>query len=117
MAIRRAMTPVEFDANCRLLWGKFQFLSETSGRRSRERNIQVGGKKKSKHAYGMAKDFSAPTNDQLMVAMAYARQLGFRVETHNVGSGQHLHVQGLAPDDPPEWWVEKYGKETGFLYG
>lgn len=113
---RTAMTPEEFDRKCRLLWGECRFLSETSGRRSYKRNERVKGKKKSKHPYGMAKDFAAPSVKQLHKAMGVARQLGFWVQTHDVGSGQHLHVQGLAPGNPPKWWVEKYGKETGFRW-
>lgn len=116
MAVRTPMTPTEFDAKCRLLWGECRFLSQTSGRRNWKRNERVGGKSKSKHPYGMAMDFAAATEAQLMKAMGVARRLGFWVETHNVGSGRHLHVQGLPPGDPAKWWVAKYGKETGYRW-
>jgi hypothetical protein len=101
------MTPAEFDEACRQLWQAHPELSETSGRRSAERNASVGGKALSKHVLGMARDFAGPAG-VLRDAAATARALGLWIDTHDVGSGMHLHVQGLAPGDVPAWWACKY---------
>lgn len=112
---RKPMSPAEFDAKCRELWRLCPYLSETSGRRTPARNAAAGGKPGSKHVIGMAQDFSAPTRQQLDQAMVKARELGFWVETHDVGSGIHLHVQGLPPGDPPVEWVRSYSTDTVIL--
>lgn len=112
---RKPMTPSEFDAKCRELWQLCPFLSETSGRRTKERNAAAGGKPGSKHVLGMARDFSAPNRTLLSEAMSAARRLGFWVEVHDVGSGIHLHVQGLPPGDVPEWWNREFGTEEGVV--
>lgn len=105
------MTPAEFDAKCRELWKRCPYLSETSGRRTKERNAAAGGKPGSKHVLGMAQDFAAPSLAQLDAAMRVARELGFWVDVHDVGSGKHLHVQGLPPGDVPAWWRDLYLEE------
>ena len=110
---RKPMTPAEFDAACRELWSVCPYLSETSGRRTKERNAAAGGKPGSKHVLGMARDFSAPNRTLLSEAMSAARRLGFWVEVHDVGSGLHLHVQALPPGPVPKDWMEKYGAEVG----
>lgn len=116
---RHPMTPEEFDAKCRELRRLCPWLSETSGARPPARNAAVGGKPGSKHVLGMAQDFGADGDERtrgakLLEAMKVARGLGFWVEVHDVGSGRHLHVQGLPPGDPPAWWVELYMTERGF---
>lgn len=106
------MTPAEFDEACRQLWQAHPDLSETSGRRSTDRNERVAGNPLSKHVLGMARDFAGPS-ETLRDAAVTARALGFWTDTHDVGSGMHLHVQGLAPGDVPAWWQEKYGTRGG----
>jgi len=103
------MTPAEFDAACRDLVARCPFLSETSGRRSAARNAAVGGHKLSKHVVGMARDFVAESQELMEEAAAVARSLGFWVKVHDVGSGDHVHVQGIAPGEIPGWWSAKYG--------
>ena len=104
------MTPAEFDAACRELIGLCPGLSETSGRRSVERNHQAQGHRHSKHLLGMARDF---VGEGLQEAQRHAKHLGFWCVLHDVGSGVHLHVQGLPPGDLPRWWVEKFGGLDG----
>ena len=109
------MSPAEYDARRRAFKRECMFLSETSGWRSIERNEAVGGKPGSKHVYGMGNDYSAPTQVLLERAKKIAvEKYGFWVEVHNVGSGMHLHIQGLAPGDPPKEWIDLYGEETGW---
>lgn len=97
------MSPEEFDAACRALWRRVPGLSETSGRRSEERNKKVGGNPLSKHRIGMARDFVGSPSDMTHGA-AVARILGLWFEVHDVGSGNHIHVQGLPPGEiDPEW--------------
>lgn len=109
---RKPMSPAEFDAACRQLRRLCPFLSETSGARTKSRNAVVGGKPDSKHVLGMAQDFGADGGD-FRDSMLVARKLGFWVEVHNVGSGNHLHVQGLPPGDVPDWWVREFATEEG----
>lgn len=109
MKLRQPFTPAEFDAACRDLIRQCPFLSETSGYRSLARNASVGGNPQSKHCLGMARDFAAPSQAGLDQGMAAARELGFWTEVHDVGSGDHLHVQGLPPGEVPQWWQDKYG--------
>tara|TARA_R100001129_G_scaffold174582_1_gene146972 strand:+ start:225 stop:539 length:315 start_codon:yes stop_codon:yes gene_type:complete len=100
------MTPAEFDAACRELLRRCPELSETSGRRSAERNAQAGGHPDSKHRLGMARDLVGPG---LHDAQQHARELGLWFLLHDAGTGVHLHVQGLPPGDLPTWWVAKFG--------
>lgn len=111
--IRHPMTPAEFDAALRALVSECPWLSETSGRRTRERNAAVGGKPGSKHVLGMAQDFVADDVEALRQAAPVAVRLGLWILLHDVGSGTHLHVQGLPPGDVPEWWRVKYGRLGG----
>ena len=104
---RQPMTPAEFDAACRELTAHCPWLSETSGRRSSTRNESVGGKPGSKHVLGMARDFVG-TQDEMRQAQIVANRLGFWTLLHDVGSGDHLHVQGLPTGEVPEWWTDKY---------
>ena len=106
---RQPMTPAEFDAACRVLERECPWLSATSGRRSAERNRAVGGSPRSKHLIGMARDYSAPSQAGLDNGGRVAGELGLWFKVHDVGSGNHLHVQGLAPGEVSEWWVAKYG--------
>lgn len=110
MASRQPMTPAEFDAACRELERECSWLSATSGKRSPERNAAVGGHPESKHVLGMARDYAAPTVAGLKNASHYAHALGLWFKVHDVGSGEHLHVQGLPPGEVPEWWTAKYGR-------
>jgi len=111
---RNPMSPEEFDRACRTLVRGCPWLSETSGYRSKGRNEAVGGSPHSKHLLGMARDFAAPSMNGLGQADKFARTLGLWTYIHDVGSGSHLHVQGLAPNskekgDVPDWWMKKYG--------
>jgi len=108
MMERTPFTPAEFDAVCRVLMSHHPFLSETSGHRSFERNAAIDGHPESKHVIGMARDFVAPTIHGLKQAEKTAKNLGLWHIVHNVTSGSHLHVQGIAPGPIPEWWREKY---------
>jgi hypothetical protein len=110
MTVRLPMTPAEFDAACREVEEAFPALSATSGIRSRTRNAQVGGNPKSKHVLGIARDYVASTIDELYDAEEFAESIGLWAHVHDVGSGDHLHLQGLAPGDPPLWWTAKYGR-------
>lgn len=106
---RHPMTPSEFDAAVRELRKRCPYLSETSGARTEARNASAGGKVASKHVLGMARDL-VPDGMDFRDCAQVAHALGFWVEVHDVGSGRHLHVQGLPPGDVPGWWVEKYGR-------
>ncbi len=105
------MTPAEFDAACRELIRRCPWLSETSGRRTRKRNEDVGADPRSKHLIGMARDFAwdGDTAMQLARANLVAIELGLWTEPRPHGTGPHLHVQGLEPGPVPQWWSEKYG--------
>lgn len=114
---RRPMTPAEFDAACRELRRRCPWLSETSGGRTEARNAAVGGKPGSKHVVGghnsVGRDFSASTVKQLHDAAKVAVELGLWALVHDVGSGKHLHTQGLAPGRVPAWWIAKFATEKG----
>lgn len=119
---RKPMSPSEFDAKCRELRRRCPWLSETSGARTKARNANAGGIPDSKHVFGghnaVAQDFGADgppavRSKRLNEAAIVARELGFWVLVHDVGSGDHLHVQGLAPGPVPQWWIDLYATETG----
>jgi len=103
------MTPAEFDAACRALVDACPFLSETSGRRTTERNEGAGGSPASKHVLGMARDFAPDMGYGLSQAEAQAEELGLWATAHDAGSGMHLHVQGLPVGQPARWWLAKFG--------
>lgn len=106
---RQPLTPAEFDAVCRELVRMCPWLSESSGRRSEERNKLVGGHPESKHLLGMARDFVAPSSEGLRQGNLNAIALGLWTIVHDAGSGDHLHTQGLPVGPVPEWWLAKYG--------
>lgn len=106
---RIAMTPSEFDANCRLLEHACPWLWATSGYRGAEHNAAVGGSSGSDHLIAMARDYGADNEDGLNQAAVEARKLGFWLTVHDRGSGIHLHVQGTKPGPLPEWWTAKFG--------
>ena len=106
---RQPMTPAEFDASCRALVAACPFLSETSGRRTTERNEGAGGSGASKHLLGMARDFALDLGYGLSQAEAQAEELGLWATAHDAGSGMHLHVQGLPVGPPARWWLAKFG--------
>ena len=108
---REPMTPAEFDARCRDLIDICPWLSETSGRRSVTRNTEVGGNPKSKHVLGMARDFVGPTMEGMRQGRNVAQRMGLWTKLHDVGSGDHLHVQGLPPGPVAEWWNRKFNRE------
>lgn len=115
---RTPMSPEQFDARVRELIRRCPFLSETSGRRTLSRNAAAGGKPTSKHALGMAQDFvadgGATTRSQRhREAAEIARGLGFWVEVHDVGSGDHVHVQGLPPGPVPAEWTQQHATDHG----
>ena len=111
MTLKTPFTPSEFDDTCRELLRQCPWLSETSGHRSKEQNAKVAGSSDSKHLIGMARDFTAKTVEGLKQAQAMAQNLKLWSVVHDVGSGQHLHVQGLKPGPVPGWWASKYMKE------
>lgn len=106
---RHPMTPAEFDAACREVVRRCPFASETSGRRSVARNAAVGGNPASKHVLGMARDFVAGTQGELEEIAEAAAAVGLWFKVHDVGSGDHVHTQGLPPGPVAEWWTAKYG--------
>lgn len=106
--IREPMTPAEFDAECRAFETANPELSLTSGKRSRERNRQVGGSDASKHLLGMARDYSAPSLEIRDQAIEDAVRRGFWLKPYAWG----LHVQGLPQGEVPHWWRDKYVRET-----
>lgn len=105
------MSPEEFDAACRELWRRCPFLSESSGRRTEKRNAAVGGSPKSKHIYGMARDFVAETEPELLKGASAAVTLGLWIKVHDVNSGNHLHVQGLPVGDISEEWLNEHWRK------
>lgn len=106
------MTPEEFDKASRQLLRRCPGLSLVSGYRGRIHNIRVGGNPASKHLVGMANDYAAGHEEELLLAQGVANELGLWHVVHDVGSGQHLHIQGLAPGPIPEWWRRKYWQEA-----
>jgi len=105
---RDPMTPSEFDAKCRQLERTCPWVWQTSGYRSADHNADVGGQVLSKHVIGMARDYVAKDQAGLNQAAEEARKLGFWIVVHDVGSGNHIHIQGLEPGAPPSWWFSKY---------
>lgn len=105
--IRQPMTPAEADAAWRVFERECPFASLTSGQRSEARNVEVGGNPRSKHLYGMARDYETPTIELRDEALVVARRLGFWLKAYDWG----LHTQGLPPGPVPEWWRDKYGRE------
>jgi len=110
--IRHPMSPVEFDTAVRRFIQLHSYLSVSSGRRSEEHNLAVGGDPESKHVYGMAVDLvthpkSVQSHDvERMISTA--KTLGLWAQWHDTGSGPHLHLQGL-PTGPIElWWLDRY---------
>jgi len=105
---RHPMTPVEFDAACRLLVRECPWLWETSGYRGVAHNEDVGGVPGSKHVLGIARDFCAKDQAGLDQGGEVALRLGLWILVHDVGSGNHLHCQGLPVGPVPRWWMNKY---------
>ena len=103
-----AFTPAEFDAACREIEKFFPMLWVTSGYRSALRNEEVGGHPESDHVIGMARDYCAPSLEDLYEAEDFAESIGLWAVVHDKGSGIHLHVQGTKPGPLPEWWTAKY---------
>ena len=104
------MTPSEFDAACRRLVRLEPYLTETSGHRTVARNTAANGSDVSKHLLGMARDFACDEGRGLLAAETTAEELGLWAVVHDAGSGSHLHVQGLAPGNPPRWWSHKFNE-------
>lgn len=108
---RLPMTPEEFDRKVRELTRVCPWLSQTSGYRSEEHNLAVGGHPTaSKHLIGMGTDFISGERG-LEQAQGFARKLGFWSIIH--GDPPHLHVQGLPSGPIVETtinWNEKWGK-------
>ncbi len=106
--MRQPFSPAEFDAVCRELERRCPWVWQTSGYRGPDHNADVGGHVMSKHLLGMAKDYGAKDQRGLDQAAEVSRKLFLWVTVHDVGSGNHLHVQGLEPGAPPSWWLSKY---------
>jgi hypothetical protein len=107
MIERRPMSPAEFDAACRRLEDACPDLSQTSGKRTEERNARVGGNPLSKHTVGMARDYvtnEGVSHGRYMAVGAMARVLGLWFEIED----DHIHVQGLPPGEVPGWWLEMW---------
>ncbi len=104
------MTPSEFDAACRELVRLEPYLSETSGRRTVARNAAANGSEVSKHLLGMARDFAADEGHGLQAAETTAEELGLWAVVHDVGSGNHLHCQGLPVGLVQRWWLAKFNR-------
>lgn len=123
-ATRLPMAPEDFDAACRELRRRCPWLSETSGARTRARNAAKGGKPDSKHVFGghnaVSRDFVADGNEATRAkrhaeAARVAVELGMWVMVHDVGSGDHLHTQGLPVGPVPAEWVARFATETGVV--
>lgn len=72
------MTRADFDARVQLFWNWLPF-SETSGRRTRQRNYDVGGHELSGHLIGLAVDgdYDHPlTDDQILEGERLSKALG-----------------------------------------
>lgn len=115
---RRCLTPHEFLDRVTRLRDLNPGMSETSGSRSKVRNRRVGGKEGSKHAIRMriAQDLSlrtplgkVMTRPQEKLVTAQATTLGLWYMIHNVGSGRHLHLQGLPVGPVPAAWWNRFG--------
>lgn len=110
---RTPLSPVAFDAKKRQLEARYPNMSATSGRRSRLRNKEVGGRDESKHLIGMAQDYAFDdtlSTEEIMEIFQYCKSIGLWYDYHNVDTGFHLHTQGLPPGPiDPDWWsVYKY---------
>jgi hypothetical protein len=108
---RRPMSPTEFDSACRELVRRNPNCWESSGYRGPVHNIAVGGHPDSKHAMlpCMARDFGSGTDHGLQTIASDARELGLWFVVHNVGSGDHVHVQGLPTGPIDATWLAIYG--------
>lgn len=94
--IRPDMTRIGFDAACHRLEQLYPGMSQTSGRRSLERNEAVGGKRTSYHVLGLAKDYvfdTEPQPEDIALLYVICKALGLKTIYHDTGSGDHLHVQ------------------------
>lgn len=67
---------------------EFPAVTMTSGARSAERNVQVGGQPNSQHLNGSAADYAVPAN-QKPAFISRARQLGYQA----IDEGDHIHLQ------------------------
>jgi uncharacterized protein YcbK (DUF882 family) len=105
---RQPLSPAEFDAVCRELERSCPWLWQTSGYRSAEHNAEVGGHVMSKHLLGMARDYGAKDQVGLEQAADVARGLNLWIKVHDVGSGDHIHTQGLPTGPVAPWWLLKY---------
>ena len=112
MSAKKCMTPAEFDEASRTLMRRVPKLSCTSGGWSEERNRVIGGSPLSKHIIDMARDYVG-TTAALENGAAICEILGLTYTVHDVGSGNHLHTQGLPVGPIPLWWREKYGEQDG----
>ena len=107
---KQPMSPAEFDYACREFESIMGNVSQTSGIRSDKRNESVGGHRDSKHIIGMARDYVSD-DGEYESAEVVAGMLGLWFVSHDVDSGNHIHIQGLEPGPIPQWWLDKYGDE------
>ncbi len=115
---RRCLTPHEFIDRTSRLRDIHTGISETSGSRSTVRNRRVGGKTGSKHKIRkhIAQDFSCENPNGSKMTKAQRNKLGADAVTlglwftfHDVGSGFHLHTQGLPVGPVPAIWWNRFG--------
>ena len=104
---RKPLSPRGFREACARLEQIHPDASETSAKRSPERNERVGGNPESKHLIGMARDYVwdvEPDEEDQRAFEHEAKILGLWARYHD----GHLHVQGLPPGEIPAWWMERY---------
>ena len=82
-------------------------LVATSGTRTKEKNAAVGGAPGSRHLTGQARDYVG-TAEAMQRGANWAVEQGLTYTVHNVGSGQHLHIQAT----PTRTWLKANPKQA-----
>jgi len=102
--LRHPMTPTEYDAAKRRLLELHPYLSVGSGKRTQAHNDSLpGSNPNSKHVVGMGDDLSSHerflSEFERGALVKDAKTLGMWAIYHDVGTGSHLHIQGLPPGE------------------